>query len=356
MSNTWGKNIEVTIFGESHGVAVGVIVRGMPAGMLVDMQEVQRELNRRAPGNSEFGTKRSETDIPVILSGMRGQEACGTPICAIFENSNAHSGDYKPMIRPGHADFTAIMKYGEAADLRGGGHFSGRLTAGLVFAGAFAKQVLVQQGVSIGAQILSVGGVEGLRFHPLKVQADKLLRLTYDSFPTLDEEKLPLMQQAIRTAREEGDSVGGTIEVAAVGMPAGVGEPFFSSVESKLAHLLFSIPAVKGVDFGLGFELCETRGSFANDEMIIKDEQPSFLSNHMGGILGGITSGAPIIARVGIKPTPSIARAQQSIDPVSGTDVMLSVTGRHDPCILPRALPVVEAALALTLLDLYLEV
>ncbi|MDR1735734.1 MAG: chorismate synthase [Oscillospiraceae bacterium] len=324
--NTFGENIRLSIFGESHGPAVGIVIDGLPPGFEIDFDAVRREMAQRAPGG-ELATPRAETDAFEVLSGVFEGRATAAPLCAVIRNADTRSGDYDPAImRPGHADYTARVKFKGFSDYRGGGHFSGRLTAPLVFAGAIAKQILcVLHGITITACIRQIGSVS---------DGDE------DAY-----------RAEIARAKGEGDSVGGVIECAALGVPPGLGEPFFRSAESACAALLFSVPAVKGVEFGDGFGLCAMRGSAANDAMSFSDGKVSFLSNHNGGILGGITNGQPVIVRAAIKPTPSVAAGQSTVNMDTGENITHGVRGRHDPCIVPRAVPVVEACLAICLLD-----
>ncbi|MCL2492909.1 MAG: chorismate synthase [Clostridiales bacterium] len=358
--NTFGTTFCVTIFGESHGSAVGVVVDGVPAGLRLDRALIDRELARRAPGRSEYATPRTEPDIPEILSGVKDGVATGAPIACIFRNTDTRSQDYPSALRPGHADWTSLLKYGVHADLRGGGRFSGRLTTGLVFAGAIAKQILLQDDVEIFARIQAIGGVsDTIKLTGLTetqaVWAEQALReIAQKDFPCADDMEA-VFKETILLAKEEQDSVGGVIEAACFGVPAGTGEPFFDSVESRVAHLLFSVPAVKGVEFGAGFRFAELLGSEANDPLELEDGKIVSRTNKNGGILGGIASGAPILVRAAIKPTASIGLPQHTVDMETLSETILELSGRHDPCIVPRAVPVVEACLAIALLDLMRE-
>lgn len=333
MPGSWGNYVKITIFGESHGPAVGVTVDGLPAGFAPDMDAVRAHMARRAPGNSPLSTPRKEADEFEVLSGLYQGKLTGTPLTAIIRNLGQRSADYSGMpdlLRPGHADYTGHVRYLGHEDPRGGGHFSGRITAALTFAGALALQWLSSQGVEIAAKIIGIGPLSG---------------------DGLTEE----MQDAILAAKADGDSIGGRIECRAAGLPAGLGAPFFDSVESVMAHMLFSIPAVKGVEFGDGFAISALRGSVSNDQMVTENGIIRHLTNHAGGILGGITNGEPLIVRVAIKPPASIARSQHTVSLKRGVDAVLAVEGRHDPCIAPRALPVVESAVALALSELWKE-
>ncbi|MDD2363016.1 MAG: chorismate synthase [Oscillospiraceae bacterium] len=356
MSSGIGNRMRCTIFGESHGKAIGCVVEGLPAGEKIDMDEVLIQLARRAPGRDKIATPRSEEDLPEILSGMLDGRTTGAPLAIMIVNHNTRSGDYDDiarMPRPGHADYTGHVRYDGFNDIRGGGHFSGRLTAPLVFAGAVCRQILRRRGVHIGGHILEIHGVRDKEFDPVNVNGQLLEQLAARSFSLIDKAAEDLMREQIKAAQADKDSVGGIVEAAAVGLPAGLGSPMFDGVENRLAALLFGIPAVKGVEFGAGFGFASMTGSTANDPYDYdKDGNVITLSNNNGGILGGITSGMPLIVRVAIKPTPSIPRPQKTIDLIEGKPAEISIGGRHDPCIVPRALPVVEAALALGLLDL----
>jgi chorismate synthase len=324
-----------------------MVVDGLPAGESIDAEALRREMERRAPGRDALSTARRETDAVEILSGIKDGVTTGAPICGLIQNGDARSGDYDARLRPGHADWTALLKYGGHADLRGGGHFSGRLTAPLVFAGALARQTLWRRGIRIYGRIAAIGGVADAKTPRDEAERQSLAGLRIPAFG----DAAARMSAAIDAARAAGDSVGGIAEAAAYGVPGGVGDPFFASVESVTASLLFSIPAVKGVEFGDGFRLADLRGSEANDELFIERGAIRSRTNHNGGILGGITNGMPIVVRVACKPTPSIAKAQRTVNPADMTETTLATAGRHDPCVVPRALPVVEAALALGILD-----
>lgn len=358
MRSTWGNNLQLTIFGESHGPAIGVVVDGLPIGLSVDEEAVARDMARRAPGQDPTATARREADRVRIVSGLYRGHTTGAPLCGLIENTNVRSGDYEAMqrlMRPGHADYAGYVKYRGMNDPRGGGHFSGRLTAPLVFAGALCRQALAARGIEVGAHIASIAGVEDAPMDPVGVDAQTLRALRDARFALLDPAREAAMRARVEEARLAGDSVGGSIEVAAVGVPAGLGAPFFDSLESTLAHLLFSIPAVKGVAFGDGFGLCAMRGSGANDAMRVQDGCVTCETNHNGGVTGGITNGMPVVCRVAVKPTPSIAQPQRTVDVSCMADAQIEIRGRHDPCIVPRAVPVVESAMLLALMDLLLE-
>ncbi|MCT8978402.1 chorismate synthase [Clostridium sp. CX1] len=355
MSGIWGNNIKLSIFGESHGKAIGINIDGLEPGIELDLDYINKEMGRRAPGKSKLATSRKEEDSFQILSGYFNGRTTGTPLCAIIYNTNQHSKDYektKNLMRPSHGDFTGYIKYKGFNDYRGGGHFSGRITAPLVFAGAVCKQILEKKGIVIGSHIKSIGKLEDKSFNMVDIDEKVLITLRENLFPTIDEKIALKMKDIIIKAREEKDSVGGVIETAVINLPVGIGEPFFDSVESTLAQLLFSIPAVKGVEFGSGFHITELKGSEANDEYYMDGDKVRTYSNNNGGVLGGITNGMPLVFRVAIKPTPSISKVQRTIDIDSGKNREMEIIGRHDPCIVPRALPVVEAAAAIAILDL----
>ena len=351
MKNTFGTSVAVTLFGESHGKAIGAVLDGMAPGIPVDEEFLAAQMCRRL-GPSALSTARREPDRVTILSGVYDGRTTGTPITFLIENTDTKSGDYEAMRhlpRPGHADYTALCKYHGFADPRGGGHFSGRITAGLVAAGAVALSALAGRGIRIGTHIASCAEIKDRPFGEL----DRDIALLRDAeLGVLDPTAADAMYRAIEEARAAGDSLGGVLETAVLGMPAGVGEPWFDTVESILSHILFAIPAVKGVEFGDGFALAEMRGSEANDPFRMKNGQVVTESNRAGGILGGITSGMPLLIRTAVKPTPSIAREQRTVDLASGADVPLSIVGRHDPAIVHRARTVVDSAVALALCDL----
>ena len=352
MSSIWiGKRIRLSIFGQSHAEAIGMTLDGLPAGMNVDMDMLQRFLNRRAPGRSEWSTARREEDIPEFLCGLKDGLTCGAPLTAIIRNTNVRKKDYadlQTLPRPGHADFTAQLRYHGFQDTSGGGHFSGRLTAPLCIAGGVLLQELERRGISVAARIVQIGSVRDDSAFDGPV-SEKV-------FPVSEDGVAEKMTEAIRTAKAEGDSVGGVIECMITGFPGGVGDPFFDGLESRLSQMLFSIPAVKGVEFGAGFAAASLRGSENNDPFCVSPEgQIATVTNHAGGILGGITNGMPIVFRLAVKPTPSIAMEQQSVNLESMKTQTLQIRGRHDPCIVPRAVPVAEAAAAIVLFDLLPE-
>jgi len=357
MANTFGKNLKTTIFGQSHGEAIGVVLEGVPAGIRLDLERIRTLLARRAPGQNAFSTPRKEADEPEILSGLVDGVTCGAPLCAVIRNNDTRSRDYdalRRVPRPSHADYTAWVKFGGHNDVRGGGQFSGRLTAPLCFAGAVAMQLLADRGVTVAAHALRIGGVADDAPDMAQVTAADLAPVAGRAFPTLSEARGQKMQAAIEAARQAGDSVGGVIRCYAFGVPAGLGEPMFDGVENLLARAVFAIPGIRGVSFGTGFGAADLRGSEHNDPFCWEDGQVRTETNHHGGILGGITSGMPIVMDVAVKPTASIALPQRSVDLTAGTETELTIQGRHDPCIVPRAVPCVEAAMALTLADLLL--
>ena len=346
MSSSYGENLRVHIFGESHGPAVGVTVEGIPAGEAVDLAELQRFLDRRAPGRNAWSTPRKEADVPEFLSGLREGKTCGTPLTAILKSANTRSGDYdalRDVPRPGHADYTAWVKYGESRDSRGGGHFSGRLTAPLCVAGGICLQLLAREGITVLSRIAAIGGIRD--------EGELTASTAGKTFPTVSDSAGEAMRSAIAAARAEGDSLGGVIECAVLGLPAGLGDPMFDGMENRIAAAVFGVPAVKGIEFGAGFTAAGLRGSENNDAFSVENGRIITESNHCGGILGGITDGMPLTFRVAVKSTPSIARPQQSVDLNTGEIVPLTVTGRHDPCIVPRAVPCLEAAAAIAVYD-----
>lgn len=355
MSSVIGDKIKLSIFGESHGEAIGCVIDGLPAGIKIDMNAVYKDMQRRAPGKDKTATPRLEKDIPHILSGMLDNVTTGAPLAMVIENTNTKSGDYSNLMtvpRPGHSDYPAYVKYGGNNDIRGGGHFSGRLTAPLVFAGSVAKQILSQMGVTIGAHIKQIGSVCDAVSDLNKTDKSLLDTLSLSTFSLIDETKEQAMRDEIEKARLSLDSVGGIIECFAVGLPVGLGGNMFDTVEGKLASILFGVPAVKGVEFGIGFGFADKRASEVNDQYEIKNGRVATLSNNNGGVLGGMTDGAPLSVSVAIKPTPSIAKKQKSVNLLTMENAELEIHGRHDPCIVVRAVPVIECAVALGLLDL----
>ena len=335
-----------------------MVIDGLPVGEAIDMEQVQQFMERRAPGRNAYSTPRKEGDVPRVVSGLFEGKTCGAPICAIIENTNTRSKDYdklKDLPRPGHADFTAWVKYDGCNDHRGGGHFSGRLTAPLCFAGAVCKQILERKGIHIGAHIYSVADIGDDGFDPVSLTLADLDTLHTHTFPVINEEKGAKMRAAIEEARLDADSVGGVVECGAIGLPAGLGEHMFMGVEGRISSIVFAIPAVKGVEFGLGFGSAALRGSQNNDPFVTDGKTITTKTNNCGGILGGMTDGMPLIFRAAMKPTPSIGKEQDSVSISRRENVKLTVVGRHDPCILPRAVPVFEAACALSIMDMILD-
>lgn len=355
MSGMWGSKIKLSIFGESHGNAIGITIDGLPAGFSIDMDKIMMEMARRAPGKSLLSTPRKESDIPEILSGYFEGKTTGTPLCAIIRNSNTKSKDYsklKDVMRPGHADYTGAVRYKGFNDYRGGGHFSGRITAPLVFAGAICKQILEVKGIIVSAHINSIGKIKDCSFLESDISDELLNSFKEKELPLINTKLEDEMRQEILSARSSGDSIGGTIECAILGVSPGIGDPFFDSVESTLAHLMFSVPAVKGIEFGKGFDISKMRGLEANDEYYLENGNIKTKTNNNGGILGGITNGMPIIFNVAIKPTASIFKEQNTVNIVTMEETTLCIEGRHDPCIVQRALPVIEAVAAIGITEL----
>lgn len=359
MSYSIGENLKVTVFGQSHSDAIGVIIDGLPAGFKIDLDRLYAFMQRRAPGRNQYQTQRKETDKPKFLSGLVDGTTCGSPVCAIIENSNQRSSDYKNLAdipRPGHADYTAHIKYNGFNDIRGGGQFSGRMTAPLCIAGGIAIQILESKGISFGAHIYKTGDICDTPFDAVNVTPEDFKHLANKELAVVSEQAEEKMKNLINSAKADGDSVGGIIECAVTGLPAGIGGPLFEGVEGHLAKAIFGIPAVKGIEFGAGFKSAEMKGSEHNDPYYIDENgNVKTQSNNNGGILGGITSGMPLLFRTVIKPTPSIAKEQNSISISEKTNQKLIIEGRHDPCILPRAVPVIEAVSAIVILDLIKE-
>lgn len=355
MSCSFGEKIKISVFGQSHSEAIGIVVDGIPAGIKLDMDKISRFMARRAPGKNAYSTKRKEADIPTIISGIVDGITCGAPLCAVIKNSDQHSKDYsklKTLPRPSHSDFAAYVKHNGFNDIRGGGNFSGRMTAPLCFAGAVAMQILEEKGIRVGAHIEKIAGVKDSRFDPVSVNSDLLKDVSSKEFPLIDDSVKEKILSKIEAARLDGDSVGGVIECAVTGLPAGLGEPMFDGVENVISRAVFAIPAIKGIEFGNGFDCADLRGSENNDDFIITDGKITAKTNNHGGILGGITSSMPVIFRVAVKPTPSISKPQMTVNLETMTQEELVIEGRHDPCIVPRAVPCIEAVTALALINL----
>ncbi len=354
MANTYGENLKLTIFGTSHGPSIGMTLEGIPAGLPVDMDKLQAFLNRRTPGQNPWSTARKEADVPVFESGILDGGTTGEAITAVIYNQNVRSSDYeelKYIPRPGHADYAAWMKYGLEYDMAGGGPFSGRMTAPMCIAGGLCKQWLEAKGIRIGAHIALIGGLGDDTFDPTAPQLDAI----DPNFPVLNISCGMAMQEAIAQTQRAGDSIGGIVECAVVGLPLGLGGPLFDGLESHIAQIVYSIPAVKGLDFGYDLVAIDGKGSFCNDAYILKDSKVTTATNHCGGILGGISNGMPLVFKAYFKPTPSIAKPQRSVNLKTMEEVTIEIKGRHDPCIVPRAVPVVEAAAAIAIFDLILE-
>ena len=357
MSSTWGQHLKLSIFGQSHGEGIGAVLDGFPAGMEIDMDRLLGEMARRAPGQSALTTARKEADAPEFLSGVLNGRTTGQPICILIRNTNQRSRDYGDgvdLVRPGHADYTGHVRYFGQEDWRGGGSFSGRLTAPIVAAGALCSQWLEKQGVRIACHIQQLGDVKDASFLDADPSADYAY-MKQMHLPVLTAGLNAQMEAAAMAAREDRDSIGGVIECMATGLPAGLGAPFFDSVESGISQLMFSIPAVKAVEFGEGFGFASMRGSQANDAFRMAEGKIVTETNHSGGVNGGITNGMPVIFRCAVRPTPSIAKKQQTVSLKTGENADIEIHGRHDPCILPRAVPVVEAMTAIAILDMWKE-
>ncbi len=358
MATTYGKNIKLTIYGGSHDESIGMILSGVPSGIKIDTDKLLSFMKRRAPGQNAYSTRRREPDIPVFLSGVCDGITNGEDIQAVIYNTNQHSSDYANLSdipRPSHADYAAMVKYGGDVDLRGGGHFSGRLTAPMCIAGGICLQILEQRGIRVAAHIHSIAGVRDSNFDAVNVNVWDFDALSQNSFPTVDTSAGLAMQEKIEAARLDGDSVGGVIECAAIGLPVGIGEHIFDGVEGRISQIVFGIPAIKGIEFGLGFGSAEVLGSQNNDPFFTDGKTIKTLTNNAGGVIGGMTSGMPLIFKVAFKPTPSIAKKQQSVSLSRMENVELEIHGRHDPCVVPRAVPVVEAACAIAILDMLLD-
>ena len=350
MSSHYGQELHLTLFGQSHSPAVGMTLEGLPAGEQVDMEALQRFLRRRAPGQNAWSTARREEDRPQFVSGLRGDFTCGTPLTALIYNTDTRSRDYSRLAhvpRPGHADYTAAVKYGGYQDYAGGGHFSGRLTAPLCVAGGICLQLLARESIRVISRIARIG--------PVCDEGELLESTAEKDFPVVDELRGQEMRAAIAGVKAEGDSLGGVVECKVLGLPVGLGDPMFDGMENRIAQLIFAIPAVKGLEFGAGFALAGMRGSEANDAFCLLEGRVATETNRCGGILGGITDGMPLVFRAAFKPTPSISREQRSVDLETMEETRLCVEGRHDPCIVVRAVPVIEAAAAIAVYDALLQ-
>lgn len=359
MSSMWNREIKLSIFGESHGNGIGAVLDNLPPGEEIDMEQLLAFLARRAPQNGKAGsTARTEADTPEILSGLLDGRTTGAPLCAVIRNTNTRSGDYgniSTLARPGHADFTGHIRYEGFNDVRGGGHFSGRLTAPLVFAGAVCGQILERRGIYTAVHILSIHGVQDTPFDTVRPDLQAAADVKRKPFPVLDDRQGERMQVEIERARLGQNSVGGIVECMVTGVPAGVGSPMFEGMENDIASIVFGIPAVRGLEFGTGFAAAQLTGMEHNDGFYSEDGQVKTKTNHHGGILGGITSGMPIHFKVAFKPTASISLEQDTIDYKNNTNQKLVIKGRHDSCIVPRAVPVVEAAANIAVLSQLLQ-
>ena len=355
MSSTYGDKIKLSVFGESHGNGIGVVIDGLPAGVKIDMDKVLVQMARRAPGKDKTATPRLEKDFPKVLSGMLDDTLTGAPLCAVIENTNTKSGDYSNLLacpRPGHSDYTAFVKYNASNDIRGGGHFSGRLTAPIVFAGAICRQILESKGIKICAHINNIGTAYDESFNPVYIEDELIEKLNNSSFALINDKVEEEMRAQVEEARLELDSIGGSIECAVTGIEAGFGEPMFDGVEGVIAKAVFGVPAIKGIEFGKGFELAQMRGSQSNDAFRYENGKVVTETNNCGGILGGITNGMPIVFKACVKPTPSISQKQKTVDLQKKENAELEIHGRHDPCIVPRAVPVIEAVTAIAIINL----
>ena len=359
MSSRIGKKITVSIFGESHGPAIGMVMDNPPVGLKIDTDCILEQNTRRAPGNDPTATSRKEADLPEFLSGIKDGVTTGAPLTAIIRNTNTKSVDYASLMRnprPSHSDYAAYVHYKGYNDIAGGGHFSGRLTAPIVTAGSILRLYLKQKNIEIGGHILKIGSAKDEQFDPVNVDANTLISLSKSRFAVLDPSSKEKMRAEVEKARMDCDSVGGMVEIAVTGLPAGLGGPMFDGVENEIAKAVFGIPAVKGIEFGAGFGFAEMRGSQANDQMYYDGEKVHCSSNNCGGITGGITNSMPIIFRVALKPTPSILKEQHTVDLVTKENSTLTIHGRHDPCIVPRALPAIESVTAIAIANLLSEV
>lgn len=355
MSSMWNNRISISIFGESHGAAIGVVIDNLPSGEYIDLDELSYFMSRRAPKKDKTSTPRNEKDLPQIMSGLVNNRTTGTPLCAFIQNTDTRSGDYSnvaKLARPGHADYTGALRYKGFNDVRGGGHFSGRLTAPLCFAGAVCAQILERRGIYTGAHIASIHNIKDKSFNRVSVSKQDILDVRHKRFPVISDKKGEMMIADIEKARDCQDSLGGTIECVTINVPAGIGSPIFDGLENSISQLIFGIPAVKGLEFGIGFDCSKLTGSQNNDEFYVDDHGHVLTkTNNHGGILGGISSGMPITLKVAIKPTPSISRPQNTVDYSLMKNDVIEIKGRHDPCIVPRAVPCVESAVNIAILS-----
>ncbi|MDD6769503.1 chorismate synthase [Inconstantimicrobium porci] len=358
MSGFWGSKIKLSIFGESHGEGIGITIDGLQPGFKIDFEKVQQEMDRRAPGRNSISTARKEGDKVTVMSGIFNGVTTGTPLCGIIRNEDKKSRDYSTqavLMRPGHGDYPGYLKYNGFNDYRGGGHFSGRITAPLVFAGAIAKQMLLEKNIKVYSHIKSISNIYDDEIDLCCINEDKFENLKSKEMAVLNDETMIKMKNRILEVKEDCDSVGGVIECIITGVEGGIGDPFFDSVESTISHLVFSVPAVKGIEFGKGFDITKMTGSKANDQYYYDSDKVKTYTNNNGGITGGITNGMNIVFRVAIKPTPSIYKEQNTINIKEKKNDKLKIVGRHDPCIVQRAVPVIEAVAAIALYDLIKE-
>ncbi len=356
--NTYGNKLKISVFGESHGHSIGVLIEGLPAGIEIDSEYINRIMALRAPGKSRLATARKESDIPEFISGVKDGRTCGGAVCAMIKNSDMHSSDYSKLEgkpRPSHADYPAMIKHSASVDLRGGGAYSGRLTAPICVAGAIALSELEKKGIRIACHIASVGDIIDTAFSPVDDESELMANLGYMPFPVISEEKSELMQKEILTVADELDSIGGSVECKITGLPAGLGDPMFDGIENAISRMIFGIPAIKGIEFGAGFSGCAMKGSEYNDSYYFDERgKVRTKTNNAGGICGGMATGMPVIFRTAIKPTPSIAKEQDTIDLKKGENCKIAITGRHDPCIVSRAAVVVRCACAVAIYDMIL--
>ncbi|MBO5909007.1 MAG: chorismate synthase [Clostridia bacterium] len=359
MSSEIGNIIKTTVFGESHGVAIGAVMDAPPAGYKISTDELLVQMSRRAPGNDTTATARKEADVPEFLSGLLEGTTTGAPLALIIRNSDTRSKNYDNIAdrpRPSHADYAASVRFGGFNDIRGGGNFSARLTAPLVAAGSVARQILKANGITVGGHVSKIGSVKDASFDAVNITADQLEKLNTQYFATLSEDKNEEMRKVIAEAKQNGDSVGGEVEIAVTGLPVGIGSPSSRGIENIISSAIYCVPAVKGVEFGRGFVFSELSGSQANDSMYFEGDTVKCRTNNCGGITGGISNGMPLVIRAVLKPTPSIAKEQDTVNLKTKQNDKLIIEGRHDPCIVPRALPAIEAAICLAILDLLAEV
>jgi chorismate synthase len=358
MASIWGRNIKISVFGESYSKAIGVTIDGLPAGVKIDFDQIYFNLKKRSPGRNSISSGRRELDIPEILCGIKDNTTTGSPLTAVFYNNDLRQKDYDSinyLPRPSHADFTAYKKYKGFNDYRGGGHFSGRLTCPITFAGSIALQILQHKNIKVSAHIKSIFNIFDDEFDPCNISQEIINKLRGSDFPLICPKIKNEMAEVIERAKADNDSVGGTVECAVIGLPCGVGEPMFNSIESTISSIMFSIPAIIGVEFGLGFKSSLLYGSKNNDQFYCEDGIVRTKTNNSGGINGGISNSMPVIFRVAVKPTPSIGRKQDTINISTGQNEVIEIIGRHDPCIVPRVVPVVESACSLAILDLLIE-